>query len=34
MGTVAALAACGVPGLRVTGYTPVPDVADTDRRLH
>jgi spermidine/putrescine transport system substrate-binding protein len=33
-GTAAALAACGVPGIRVTGYAPVPDVSDTDRRLN
>ena len=33
-GTAGALAACGVPGIRVTDYAPVPDVSDTDRRLN
>jgi len=32
-GAAAALTACGVPGIRVTDYTPVPDVSDTDRTL-
>lgn len=33
-GTAAALAACGVPGIRVSGYTPVPDVSDADKTLN
>ncbi len=32
-GTAAALAACGVPGIRVTDYVAVTDVSDTDPRL-
>lgn len=33
-GTAVALAACGVPGIRVADYVPVTDVSDSDPRLN
>jgi spermidine/putrescine transport system substrate-binding protein len=32
-GSAAFLAACGIPGIRVTGYEPGPDLSDTNKRI-
>ena len=32
-GSAAFLAACGIPGIRVTGYEPGPDLSDTDKTV-
>ena len=34
VGAAAGLAACGVPGIKVEGYQPVPDLSDADKTLN